>query len=92
MVNFRVQSGKFTPGRKIYTDGVSRVTDNYQVCFPYEPSVQNEQPVHQIHVLFGSARDHLSMSGENIPSKRPRYCRDEQQIVKIIGTLSSGKN
>ena len=32
MVNFRVQSGKFTPGRKIYTDGVSRVTDNYQVC------------------------------------------------------------
>ena len=31
MVNFRVQSGKFTPGRKIYTDGVSRVTDNYQV-------------------------------------------------------------
>ena len=29
---FRVKSVKFTPARKIYTDGVSRVSDNYQVC------------------------------------------------------------
>ena len=39
MVNFRILSGKFTPGRKIYTDGVSRVSDNYQVCCGLESPI-----------------------------------------------------
>ena len=29
---FALNMSKFTPARKIYTDGVSRVSDNYQVC------------------------------------------------------------
>merc|ERR1711952_233417 len=29
---FALNLKKFTPARKIYTDGVSRVSDNYQVC------------------------------------------------------------
>ena len=44
MVNFRVQSGKFTPGRKIYTDGVSRVTDNYQVWVQIFGTLQAKKP------------------------------------------------
>ena len=29
---FALNLKKFTPARKLYTDGVSRVSDNYEVC------------------------------------------------------------
>ena len=38
---FRVKSEKFTPAKKIYTDAVSGVSDNYQVWNLHVQRVQN---------------------------------------------------
>ena len=80
MVNFRVQSGKFTPGRKIYTDGVTRVTDNYQVCEYWHNHPKLSVALPLVHLLVfplaGGNQKFTNLAG------RPNLHKQEIQNTK----------
>ena len=69
MVSFGVQSEKFTPGRKIYTDGVTCVTNNYEVC----PRAQ---------YLFNPLECGQNLKSDYVPLSRIKNLKSEVTTIK----------